>query len=156
MRHRQLAAALLVLLAACGGMGGGEEVARIPLQGTQGGGYAPVRILLRPDMNPLAFNLHADFTWGNHVEAGEWNSYRVEFRGEGGILATREFQVNSPEKPNISSSAPPTALVQPLLITDVPGEGEYEIAIRALQPVKVALLSPQLAVRMRVPRAQNP
>lgn len=155
MRRPRLAAALFALLAACGGIEGGEEIARIPLQAAAGG-YAPVRILLRPEMNPLGFSLHADFAWGDHAAAGQWNRYRVELRGEGGLLASGEFTVNSPEKPNASSSAPPTALLQPLLVADVPREGEYEITVHALQPEKFALLSPHLAVRMQVRRTQHP
>ena len=150
---RMLAAAVFALvLMGCDGLLGGEEAARIPLQPTAGGGYAPVRILLRPDMNPVAFNLHADFLWGRHEEAGQWNSYLVTLRGNGGTIATHSFNVNSPERPQSSSSAPPSALAQSLLLVDVPAEGEYEITIAALQPATVTLEAPQLAVRIHVSR----
>jgi hypothetical protein len=150
------AAAFALVLAGCDGLAGGEEAARIPLQPAAEGGYAPVRILLRPDMNPVAFNLHADFAWGRHEEAGRWNSYRVTLRGDTGEIATRSFQVNSPERPQASSSAPPSALAQPLLLVDVPAEGEYEVVIAALQPAAVTLEAPQLAVRIHVPRTSRP
>lgn len=153
MPARALAAAAFALVfAGCDGLVGGEEAARIPLQPAADGGYASVRILLRPDMNPVAFNLHADFAWGRHDEAGRWNNYRVTLHGDGGVIATHTFQVNSPERPQASSSAPPSALVQPLLLVDVPAEGEYEIAIAALQPIAVTLATPQLGVRIHVPR----
>lgn len=146
------AAAFALVLAGCDGLLGGEEVARIPLQRAADGGYAPVSILLRPDMNPVSFNLHADFAWGRHDEAGRWNNYRVTLRRNGAVIATHEFQVNSPERPQASSSAPPSALLQPLLQVDIPVAAEYELAIVALQPAAVTLETPQLGVRIHVPR----
>lgn len=142
----------VLALAGCDALLGGEEVARIPLKPAAQDGYEPVRILLKPDMNPVGLSLHADFAWGRHEEAGRWNSYRAELRGERGVIASREFQVNSPERPNASSSAPPASLVFPMLVAEVPAEGEYELTVRALHPPVVTIESPQLGVRMRVPR----
>lgn len=144
--------AVLSLLAGCEGMLGGEEAARIPLQRDATGGYAPVRILLRPEMNPVAFNLHADFAWGRHEEAGSWNHYRVQLLEGGRVLASREFQVNSPERPLASSSAPPATLQQPLLLFDVPAPAEYELVLTTLQPAPVTLDAAHLVLRIRVPR----
>lgn len=148
-------AALALCLAGCEGMIGGEEVARIPLQRTADGGYEPVRILLRTDMNPVALTLLADFAWGRRDEAGLWNDYRAELRSGDKIIATRDIQVNSPEKPNSSSSPPANALVHPLLQIDVPADGEYEIVISAKKPAAVTLESPHLGVRMKVPRSSQ-
>ena len=109
MLARVLASAALALcLAGCEGMTGGEEVARIPLTRTADGGYEPVRILLRTDMNPVAMTLLADFAWGRREEAGLWNDYRAELRSGGKVIATRDFQVNSPEKTDASASPAPT------------------------------------------------
>ncbi|MFN9489809.1 MAG: hypothetical protein ACK59Y_08535 [Betaproteobacteria bacterium] len=152
--RRGLAVAALLLLAACEGLLGGEELIRVPLQATAGG-YAPVRLQLKPEMNPVAINLHADFAWGKSEEAGQWNAYRAELRRDGQVIASREVQVNSPEKPNVSASAPPSSLQQPLLHVDVPAEGEYEVLITATRPVAVTLNSPELVVRIKVPRAQQ-
>jgi len=74
MQRVMAAAALAVFFTACDGLVGGEVAARIPLQAAADGGYAPVRILLRPEMNTVVFNLHADFVWGKRDEAGQWNS----------------------------------------------------------------------------------
>src|SRR5690606_2556705 len=95
MRQALVAAALAVLVAGCDGLIGGEEAARIPLQTAADGGYAPVRILLKPEMNMVTFNLHADFVWGKRDEAGQWNSYRATLSADGKVLHTQEFQVNS-------------------------------------------------------------
>lgn len=154
MRRGFAVAAFALLLAACEGLIGGEELMRVPLQATPGG-YAPVRVLLKPEMNPVAITLHADFGWGRSEEAGQWNAYRAELRRDGQVIASREVQINSPEKPNVAASAPPSSLQQPLLHVDVPAGGEYEVSITATRPVVVTLNSPELAVRIKVPRAQQ-
>jgi hypothetical protein len=154
MPVRTLAAAALVLLAGCEGLLGGEEAARIPLQPAADGGYAPVRILLKPEMNPVAFNLHADFAWGQRDEGGQWNTYRATLSTGGKVIQAQEFSVNSPENSNVStsSSPPPNSLQHTMLLVDLPGEAEYEIAIVPVKPVAVTLNAPQLGVRIHVPR----
>jgi hypothetical protein len=153
MRNRLAVAVLSLLLAACEGLVGGEEVLRMPLQATATG-YAPVHVRLKPEMNPVAINLHAEFGWGKHEEAGQWNGYRAELLRDGQVVASREVRINSPEKPNVSAAAPPSSLRLPLLHVDVPAEGEYEVRVTATRPVAVTLDSPQLVVRSKVPRAQ--
>lgn len=146
------AAALLVFFAGCDGLIGGEEAARIPLQPAADGGFAPVRILLKPEMSPVAFTLHADFAWGKRDEGGRWNSYRATLSTGGKVIHTRDFQVNSPENSNpMESSPPPTSLLQPVMRVDLPAEAEYEMNIIALQPATVTLNAPQLVVRIKVP-----
>lgn len=157
MRARTPAVAAFALvsvfaLAGCDALLGGEEVARIPLQRSADGGYAPVRILLKADMSPVAFTLHADFAWGKREEHGRWNTYRTTLRGSSGAVQSGEFHVNSPEAPPVASSAPPSSLVQPMLLVDIPADGEYEIEIAAVKPAEVTLDGAQLGVRMRVPR----
>lgn len=150
MMTRCFAVAILLLLAGCDGLFGGEEAARIPLQ-TVEGGYAPVRILLKPEMNPVAFNLHADFAWGRRDESGQWNSYRATLSADGKVVHTRDFQINSPEYSDPEqSSPPPTSLLQPMMLVDLPGEAEYEMKIVSLKPASVTLNAPQLVVRINV------
>lgn len=141
----------VLLFAGCDALLGGEEVARIPLQRAADGSYAPVRILLKPDMSPVALTLHADFAWGVRGEHGQWNNYRVILRGSRGVIQSGEFQVNSPEVPAVASSGPPATLIQPMLRVDIPAEDEYEIEIGVMKPVEVTLESAHLGVRMRVP-----
>lgn len=151
---RFFAAAALVLLAAgCEGLFGGEEAVRIPLQPVASGGYAPVRILLKPEMNTVAFNLHADFSWGRREEAGQWNSYRATLSNGSKVILAQEFQVNSPESSNAAqSSPPPTSLQQPVMRVDVPADDEYEFTIAALRPAAVTLNAPHLVVRINTRR----
>lgn len=155
LRRALAAAAVAVLAAGCEGMFGGEEAARIPLQQTAEGGYAPVRILLRPAMNPVAFNLHADFAVGNAGEGGRWNRYRMTLASGGRVIAAREFTVNSPDGGSDPAApvAAPASLRQLMLLTDLPGEDEYEISITPLQPPVVTLQAPQLVLRINVPPA---
>jgi len=152
MKRRALAAAaLLVFLAGCDGLIGGEEAARIPLRPVAGGGYMPVRILLKPEMNPVAFTLHADFDWGNRAEGGRWNSYRATLSADGKVIHAQDFQINSPEYSNpVESSPPPTSLLQPMMRVDLPVAAEYEMKIVSLKPATVTLNAPQLVVRINV------
>lgn len=152
MRRALAAAALAVFVAGCEGWIGGEEAGRIPLQPVAGGGYAPVRILLKPGMNPVAFFLHADFAWGNRGEAGQWNSYRATLSAGGRVIHAQEFQVNSPENTGATSSSPPTSLQQPVMRVELPSEDEYEMAIVVLKPAAVTLDAPQLVMRINVSR----
>lgn len=144
------AAALAVFFTGCDGLIGGDVAARIPLQADANGAYAPVRILLRPEMNTVVFSLHADFVWGKRDEAGQWNSYRATLSTGDKVVRAQEFQVNSPENVNASSSSPPASLQQPVLRVEVPAEAEYQITIAPLRPPTVTLNSPQLLVRINV------
>ncbi len=151
MRRVMAAAALAVFLTGCDGLIGGEEAARIPLQAAADGSYAPVRILLRPEMNTVVFNLQADFAWGKRDEGGQWNSYRATLSADGKVIHTRDFQINSPENSNpVLSSPPPTSLLQPVMRLDLPAEAEYEMNIVSLKPAAVTLNAPQLVVRINV------
>lgn len=150
MRRVLVAAALAVFIAGCDGLTGGEEAARIPLQAADDG-YAPVRILLKPGMNPVAFTLHADFAWGKRAEAGAWNSYRATLSADGKVIHTRDFQVNSPEHSDPADSPPPTSLLQPVMRVELSSEAEYEMKIVALKPATVTLNAPHLVVRINVP-----
>jgi hypothetical protein len=157
MPARTLAVAAFALMAVlsltgCDALLGGEEVARIPLKRNADGGYVPVRIRLSADMSPVAFTLLADFAWGKREEHGRWNTYRVTLRGSNGTTRSEEFHVNSPEAPPVASSPPPSSLVQPMLLVDIPADGEYEIEVAVVKPAEVTLEGEQLGVRMHVPR----
>ncbi|MBX3650073.1 MAG: hypothetical protein KF771_01710 [Burkholderiales bacterium] len=159
MRLRVCAAfAAAVLLAGCEGWFGGEEAARIPLQPAAGGGFEPVRILLRPQMNAVAFDLNAEFAWGRREDAGGHDRYRAILSTRGRTVETAEFTVNSPGQGDAArdSSSPPNSLRQLLLVADLRSEGEYELVIVPLQPPVVTLDAAQLVVRINVPPAGRP
>ena len=72
MRLRACAAlAAAVLLAGCEGWFGGEEAARIPLQPAAGGGFEPVRILLR--LCEDDFLSFADAAWEGVLKHGSYH-----------------------------------------------------------------------------------
>ena len=68
-----LACAAAVFLAACEGLFTGARESIHPLTQQQDGGFAPVRITLDPEMNPIAFNLKGA-TLDSPSEAGRWNA----------------------------------------------------------------------------------
>ena len=155
---RRAALALAVLLAGCDAFLGGEEAARIPLQPAAEGGYAPLRILLRPQMNPVAFDFNADYAWGNRQEAGQWNEYRATLSAGGRVIHEQQFTVNSPEPDNAAAgdSPAPNVLRRTMLRLDVPVEDEYELAVVPLRPEAVTLREAQVVLRINVPRLPSP
>jgi hypothetical protein len=159
MRQRACAAlALVALFAGCEGWFGGEEAARIPLQPVAGGGFEPVRILLRPQMNAVAFDLHAELAWGRREEAGRHDRYRATLSTSGRTVEGAEFIVNSPEPGDAAQgdSPAPNVLRLVLLVVDLRSEAEYELVIVPLQPPAVTLNAAQLVVRINVPPAGRP
>ena len=78
------------LLVGCEGAITGTEVARVALQPAasgERGAYAPVKFTLSPEMNPVAFNLRADFSQ-EAVEFGKWNAYRAVLTQNGATVIT--------------------------------------------------------------------
>ena len=141
-------------LVGCEGTFTGSEIAREPLPVGDGGAYAPLKFSLTPDMNPVAFNFRADFTQ-DPAEFGKWNAYRATLARNGDVIAARTFNVNHPASRNSDSAAPPTQVVQTLFIVDLPGAGEYELAIAAVGPLAIALRDAQIDVRRNVRRPQQ-
>jgi hypothetical protein len=99
-----VAAALTVALAACEGVTTGTEIAKVQLQTAEGGGYAPVKLKLTTEMNPVAINFRADFSQ-NPSEFGKWNSYRAALSKDGSTVASRNININHPYQ--YQSSAKP-------------------------------------------------
>ena len=144
-------AATLSLMAGCEGMITGTEIANVSLTPAEGGGYAPARYTLDPSMNPLAFNLRADFSQ-DPAEFGKWNSYRAELKQGGAVVATRNFNVNHPQSNAQGDAPPPTGTVHTLFYVDVSTAGEYELTITPTKPVAITLKEPRVAARKNVQR----
>jgi hypothetical protein len=142
------------VLMGCEGVVTGTEVMRVPLQAAEGvaGAYAPVKLNLRPDMNPVAINFRADLAQ-NPAEYGKWNTYRAALSKSGGVIVARTFNVNhaAASGPD-SSSPPPTPTLHTLFIVDVQGAGEYELTITPVSPVAVTLNNAQIDARRNVQR----
>lgn len=144
-------AAALALLAGCEGMTTGAEIANVALTPAENGAFAPARFTLDPGMNPLAFNLHADFSQ-DAIEFGKWNAYRAELRQGGTVVATRNFNVNHPQSNAQGNAPPPSGTVHTLFYVDVPVAGEYELTITPASPVAITLKEPRVAARKNVQR----
>ncbi len=146
--------ALVALLAGCEGVTTGSEVAKVALQPAEGGergAYAPVKFTLSPDMNPLAFNLRADFSL-EATEFGKWNSYRAVLTQNGSTVATRNININHPQTSAQGEAPPPTGTVHTLFYVDLSSGGEFELTITPTKPVAITLKEPSVDVRRNVQR----
>ena len=142
------------LLVGCEGAITGTEVARVALQPAasgERGAYAPVKFTLSPEMNPVAFNLRADFSQ-EAVEFGKWNAYRAVLTQNGATVATRNFNVNHPQTNPQGDAPPPTGTVHTLFYVDVPASGEYELTITPSNPVAITLKEASVDARRNVQR----
>ena len=147
-------AVLAASLTGCEGVTTGSEVAKVALQPAEGGergAYAPVKFTLSPDMNPLAFNLRADFAL-EATEFGKWNSYRAVLTQGGSIVATRNININHPQASAQGDAPPPTGTIHTLFYVDLSGAGEYELTITPTKPVAITLKEPSVDVRRNVQR----
>lgn len=144
-------AATLAILAGCEGVTTGTEVANIALTPAEGGAYAPARYTLDPGMNPLAFNLRADFSQ-DPAEFGKWNTYRAQLRQGDAVVATRDFNVNHPQGSAQGDAPPPSGTVHTLFYVDVPAAGDYELVITPVKTVAITLKEPRVAARRNVQR----
>jgi hypothetical protein len=154
LRMMAIMAFLAGVLTACEGVMTGTEVARVPLQAAEGGpagAYAPVKLDLGPDMNPVAINFRADFTQ-DPAEFGKWNTYRASLSRDGKVIVARTFNVNHPTANPDNAAPPPTASVNTLFIVDVQSGGEYELTLTPVSPVAIVLNNAQVDARRNVQR----
>lgn len=149
MRGTALVMAFSILtLFGCDGLFTGDSVARFPLVADAGGGYAPFKVTLGPEMNPVALNLQAGYA-ANAAEAGKWNSYRATLTRAGVTVASGTFTVNNTSDP-LSPSA--QTVSRTMLVVDAAEVGDYELKIDATAPVGVTLEKPQLELRRNIRR----
>ena len=140
---------LLLLLAACDGLFTGAQVTRFPLQPAAGGGFAPLRLTLGPEMNPVALNFSAEYI-PDPAQAGKWNSYVAMLSYKGRTIATGAFNINS----NVTPDAPVGAVSvsQTMLLVDAPEIGDYELSISASGQSRITLAHPNLELRRNIRR----
>jgi hypothetical protein len=147
MRWPKVAALLAAaLLPGCDGLFTGDAVTRFPLTPDGRGGYAPLRLSLGPDMNPLALNLHAQYA-ASATEAGKWNRYHARLSKEGVTVAEQAFHVN-----NTSHADSPTGqtIARTMLVVEVRETADYDLAIEAASPVEVTLTDAKVELRRNV------
>jgi hypothetical protein len=146
---RFLALFLVLGLAGCDGLFTGEHVTRFALQPVAGGGYAPIRLSLGPEMNPVALNFSAEYTV-NPAEAGQWNSYVATLSRNGRAIATGAFSINNNTTPDAPAGAP--SVSQTMMVVDAPETGDYDLSIVVSGPVRVTLAKPNVELRSKVQR----
>src|SRR5262245_27530003 len=154
LRVVSVLAIFVLVLMGCKGVVTGTEVTRVPLQAADGtaGAYVPIKINLRPDMNPIAINFRADLTQ-NPAEYGKWNTYRAALSKDGNSVVARTFNVNHPAAPGGDSSPPPPSpFIHTLFIVEIQKAGEYELVIAPVSPTAITLQNAQIDVRRNVQR----
>jgi hypothetical protein len=140
------ACAAALLLMGCEGVMTGAAVESVALEADAAGGYKPVQLALTADMSPVALNLRAEHGSEPH-EMGKWNRYRATLSRGGTAVASGEFNINNTATPE-GVTAP--YAVQTMLITRIGESGEYELTIRPVKPVEVALKGVRVEVRRNV------
>jgi hypothetical protein len=144
--HRRLVPLLLaaaLAAAGCEGLFTGTRESAHALSQSADGSFAPVRLELNPEMNPIAFNLRGA-TVAAQAESGRWNSYRATLALHGAPIATVSFNVN-----NRGTSAHEEGgdFATTMLIVSVPQAGEYELSIVVARPKEITIESARLEVR---------
>lgn len=140
-------------LAGCEGVMTGSAVESVALEAEADGGYKPVRLALTAEMSPLALNFRSEHG-SDPSEVGKWNRYRATLNRAGTTVASGEFNVNSTAVPEAGVTAP--YAVRTMLITRIGESGEYELSIRPVKPVEVALKDVRVELRRNVQEPPAP
>ena len=140
---------LALLLAACDGLFTGTQVTRFALQPAPGGGFAPLRLTLGPEMNPVALNFSAEYT-PDPAQAGKWNSYVAVLSYKGRPIATGAFNINSNATPDAPVGA--ASVSQTMLLVDAAETGDYELNITASGQARLTLANPNVELRRNIRR----
>ena len=146
-----LSTLLVITTAGCDGLFTGESVTRFGLNPVPGGGYAPLRVSLGPEMNPIALNFHATIQ-SSPADIGKWNTYRATLRRDGAVIASGEFNINAgtdPDRPSEHSAS------KTMLFLDVPTVADYDLAIDPVGSVKVTVSKPEMELRKNIQRPQK-
>jgi len=142
LRHTVCAAALLSL-AACEGMVTGQQVLQQPLSQQEDGSFAPIKLALTPDMNPVAVNFKG-MTIAHPNESARWNSYAASLTRNGATIASASFNINNPGTRDQDHGA---AFAQTLFFVTVPEAGDYELSINVTRPKEITIQEPNVEVR---------
>jgi len=146
MRFSACIAAALLLLNGCEGLFTGEKALNQPLTQAEDGSFAPIKLRLTPEMNPLAFNFHGD-TVPNIAESARWNSYHATLTLAGSLVASGRFDINNPGAREEEHGGP---FRQTMFYASVPQAGDYELTIVPTKPKEITIQSPRLEVRRNV------
>jgi hypothetical protein len=143
---RLACAALVLLLGGCEGLFTGSRESVHTLTQADDGSFAPVRLDLNPDMNPVAFNFRGS-TLASNAEMDRWNSYRATLSLNGAPIATGSFNINNPGTNQMPQGGD---FAHTMLIVTVPQAGNYELSIMVAKAKEITIESPKLEVRRNV------
>lgn len=141
--RRAAAIAALVCLAGCEGTITGQQVIDQPLVQNEDGSFAPVKMELAPDMNPVAVNFRG-VTIANPQESERWNAYVANLTRNGASVASASFTINNPGTRDNDQGGP---FVKTLFFVTVPEAGEYELTLGVTRPKEITIQEPRLEVR---------
>ena len=143
---RTIALAALLALTACEGLFTGSREISQPLTQSEDGSFAPVKVRLTPEMNPIAFNLHGE-TVPNIMESTRWNSYRATLTLDGTSIASGAFNINNPGAREQEHGGP---FAQTMFYASVPQAGDYELTIVPTKPKEITIEAPRVELRRNV------
>ena len=127
----------------CEGLFTGARESKHPLAQAADGGFAPVKLQLSPDMNPIALNIHGS-TISSSAENGLYNTYRATLSRNGQSIAAETFHINHPGSGRSDQGGP---FRKTMMFATVTQSGEHEVTIVAVKPKEITIEQPMLEVR---------
>ena len=132
-----------LIVAGCEGLFTGTRDSKHPLAQAADGGFAPVKLRLSPDMNPIALNIHGS-TITSSAENGLFNTYSATLSLNGQTVAAGTFHINHPGS---RSSDQGSVFRKTILFATVAQSGEHELSIVPSKPKEITIEAPMLEVR---------
>ncbi len=146
----KLGASLLAggaMLLGCEGTVTGTKAESIVLLSDGSGGYAPVKINLKPEMSPVALNFRGEHDI-DASSSGKWNRYRATLAKGGVVLSTGEFNFNYTGGGDGQPGAP--YQVQTMMMFTFNETGEFELTIKPIKSVEVTVRNARAEVRQNI------
>ena len=132
-----------LIVAGCEGLFTGARDSKQSLAQAADGSFAPVKLQLAPDMNPIALNIHGS-TITSSAESGLHNTYRATLSLDGQTVAAGTFHINHPGS---RSSDQGSAFRKTMLFVTVTQAGAHELNIVPVRPKDITIEAPMLEVR---------
>lgn len=148
MKINALIAGLFALgLAACDAFVTGESVAKFPVTVNADGSYAPLKLALGPEMNPIALNIVHLYT-GAQPTGPKLNDYKATLTLNGQPVSTGAFNVTDSSTPETTAGAP--SAKNHVMTVSVKEIGDYELVIVRNGPAHVSLTKPEIELRKNI------
>jgi hypothetical protein len=142
-------AGITASLLGCEGTVTGTKALTVPLQAEANGGFAPIKIMLTPDMSPVALNFRAEQTLAPS-EAGKWNRYSATLSQNGNVRAQGEFNFNYTGSGDTSQGSIELEQTQTMMMFTLAESGEFDLTIKPIKPVDVTVKNARLEARKNI------